>query len=123
VDWTGFDVVGVDLYRDEFSRPRFGRAVQVFMKKAKRTAADHRGVRLLHLPVAADRGGSGFGIIDRGGDQSHVNGDYVRDEAEQAGRSTGCLDIFEAGGANIAFVQTFVQPLNLWNPDPDSTSP
>ena len=42
----------------------------------------------------------------------------MRDEAEQAREITECLDIFEAGGADTAFVQTFVQPLSPWNPDP-----
>jgi hypothetical protein len=34
VDWTGFDVAAVDLYRDRLNRPHFGRAVQVFRNKA-----------------------------------------------------------------------------------------
>ena len=36
----------------------------------------------------------------------------------QAREIAECLDIFDAGGADTAFVQTFVQPLSPWNPDP-----
>jgi hypothetical protein len=31
---------------------------------------------------------------------------------------TECLDIFDAGGADTAFVHTFIQPMSVWNPDP-----
>ena len=61
VDWTEFDVAAVDLYRDKLSRPRFGRAVQVFRNKAGRTAARHRRVRVLHLPGGGGPGRLGLG--------------------------------------------------------------
>ncbi|GAA5198247.1 hypothetical protein GCM10023322_71180 [Rugosimonospora acidiphila] len=117
VDWTRFDVAAVDLYRDRLTRPRFGRAVQVLKKKAKGRPLIIGEFGCCTYQGAADRGGSGFDIIDHGGDQPHVNG-YMRDEAGQAQEITECLDIFNAGGADIAFVQTFVQPLNPWSPDP-----
>lgn len=118
VDWTGFDVAAVDLYRDKLSRPRFGRAVEVFRDKAGGRPLVIGEFGCCTYQGAADRGGSGFDITDHSGDQPHVNGGYVRDEAEQAREIAECLDIFDAGGADIAFVQTFVQPLSPWNPDP-----
>jgi hypothetical protein len=118
VDWTGFDVAAVDLYRDKLTRPRFGRAVQVFRNKAGGRPLVIGEFGCCTYQGAADRGGSGFDITDHGGDQPHVNGDYVRDEAGQAREITECLDIFDAGGADTAFVQTFVQPMSPWNPDP-----
>jgi len=118
VDWAGFDVAAVDLYRDKLTRPRFGRAVQVFRSKAGGRPLVIGEFGCCTYQGAADRGGSGFDITDHGGDQPHVNGDYVRDEAGQAREITECLDIFDAGGADTAFVQTFVQPLSPWNPDP-----
>jgi len=33
VDWTRFDVVGIDLYRDKLSRPHFGRVVRLLRNK------------------------------------------------------------------------------------------
>ena len=118
VDWTGFDVAAVDMYRDKLTRPRFGRAVQVFRNKAGGRPLVIGEFGCCTYQGAADRGGSGFDITDHSGDQPHIDGDYVRDEAEQAREITECLDIFEAGGADTAFVQTFVQPLSPWNPDP-----
>lgn len=118
VDWTEFDVAAVDLYRDKLSRPRFGRAVQVFRNKAGGRPLVIGEFGCCTYQGAADRGGSGWDITDHDGDQPHINGDYVRDEAEQAREITECLDIFDAGGADTAFVQTFVQPASPWNPDP-----
>jgi hypothetical protein len=118
VDWSGFDVAAVDLYRDKLTRPRFGRAVEVFRNKAGGRPLVIGEFGCCTYQGAADRGGSGFDITDLSGDQPHVNGDYVRDEAEQAREITQCLDIFDAGGADTAFVQTFVQPLSPWNPEP-----
>ncbi len=118
VDWTEFDVAAVDLYRDKPIRPHFGRAVRVFRSKANGRPLVIGEFGCCTYQGAADRGGWGFDIIDHSGDQPHVNGDYVRDEAGQAREITECLDIFEAGGADTAFVQTFVQPLSPWNPDP-----
>jgi len=118
VDWTGFDVAAVDLYRDKLSRPRFGRAVEVYRNKTRGRPLVIGEFGCCTYQGAADRGGSGWDITDHGGDQPHINGDYVRDEAGQAREITECLDIFEAGGADTAFVQTFVQPMSPWNPDP-----
>jgi hypothetical protein len=118
VDWTGFDVAAVDMYRDKLTRPRFGRAVQVFRNKAGGRPLVIGEFGCCTYQGAADRGGSGFDITDHSGDQPHIDGDYVRDEAEQAREITECLDIFEAGAADTAFVQTFVQPLSPWNPAP-----
>jgi hypothetical protein len=118
VDWTGFDVAGVHLYRDKSSRPRFGRIVQLLRKKTAGRPLIIGEFGCCTYQGAADQGGSGFDIIDHAGDQPHVNGDYVRDEAGQAREITECLDIFEEAGADIAFVHTFIQPLSVWNPDP-----
>jgi hypothetical protein len=118
VDWTGFDVAAVDLYRDKANRPHFGRAVEVYRSKARGRPLVIGEFGCCTYRGAADRGGSGFDITDHSGDQPHIHGDYVRDEAEQAREITECLDIFDAGGADTAFVQTFVQPASPWNPDP-----
>jgi hypothetical protein len=118
VDWTGFDVAAVDFYRDKVNRPRFRRGVEVYRNKAAGRPLVVGEFGCCTYQGAADRGGSGFDITDHSGDQPHIKGDYVRDEAGQAREITECLDIFDAGGADTAFVQTFVQPTTPWNPDP-----
>jgi hypothetical protein len=118
VDWRAFDVAGVDLYRDASTRPYFGRIVQLFRNRAEGRPLVIGEFGCCTYQGGADLGGSGFDIIDQGGDQPHVDGDYVRDEAGQAREITECLDTFDARGVDIAFVHTFIQPLSPWNPDP-----
>ena len=117
VDWTEFDVAAVDLYRDRLMRPHFGRAVQLLKEKAGGRPLVIGEFGCCTYQGAADGGGTGYDIIDHG-DQPHVKGDYARDEAGQASEITECLDIFDAGGVDTAFVHTFIQPLSPWNPDP-----
>jgi hypothetical protein len=118
VDWAGFDIAAVDLYRDKFNRPHFERAVRLFQSKAHGRPLAIGEFGCCTYRGAADRGGSGYDIVDHSGDQPHVVGDYVRDEDGQAREIIECLDIFAASDVDTAFVQTFVQPLNPWNPDP-----
>ena len=118
VDWRPFDVAGIDLYRDASTRPYFGRVVKLFRNRADGRPLIIGEFGCCTYQGAADQGGSGFDIIDRGGDEPHVEGDYVRDEAGQAREITECLDIFDARGVDVAFVHTFIQPLNPWHPDP-----
>jgi hypothetical protein len=118
VDWRAFDVAGVDLYRDASTRPYFGRVVQLFRNRAGGRPLIIGEFGCCTYQGAADQGGSGFDIIDQGGDEPHVDGDYVRDEAGQAREITECLDIFDARGVDVAFVHTFIQPLSPSHPDP-----
>ena len=118
MDWAAFDVAAVDLYRDKLNRPHLGRAVQLLRERAGGRPLVIGEFGCCTYRGAADRGGTGYDITDHDGDQPHINGGYARDEAEQAREITECLDIFDQGGADTAFVQTFVQPLSPWNPEP-----
>jgi hypothetical protein len=118
VDWTRFDLAGVDLYRDKFNRPHFDRFLQLLKSRAGGRPLVIGEFGCCTYRGAADQGGSGYDIIEHGGGQPRVKDGYVRDEAGQAREITECLDIFAAGGADIAFVQTFIQPLSPWHPDP-----
>ncbi len=122
VDWTEFDVAAVDLYRDKLSRPRFGRAVQVFRNKAGGRPLVIGEFGCCTYQGAADRGGSGWDITDHGGDQPHINGDYVRDEAEQAREITECLDIFDAAARTPRSCRPSSSPRARGTPTPGSTS-
>jgi hypothetical protein len=116
VDWTVFDVAAVGLYRDKLARPRFGQAVQAFMNKAAGRPLVIGEFGCCTYRGAADRGDSGFDIIDHGGDRPRVNGDYVRDEAGQVREITECLDIFDAGGATSRSEHGITYPDMPWEP-------
>jgi hypothetical protein len=120
VDWTPFDVVGVDLYRDARIRDQFGAVLRRYLAHDRPVAITEFGCCTYR--GAADAGGRGFAILDTsvGGDGAppRLNGQYVRDEGEQARELTEDLAIFDRAGVDATFVMTFVAPLNPTSDDP-----
>jgi hypothetical protein len=107
VDWTPFDFVSTDAgYRSIEVADQFVDGVRALVAQGKPAAitefgcATHRG--------ASDRGGRGGMIVEwDGAGPVRLNGEYVRDEAEQAAYLRELLDIFDAEGVDTAFVNTF----------------
>jgi hypothetical protein len=107
VDWTPFDFVSTDAgYRSIEVADRFADGVRTLVAQGRPVAitefgcATHRG--------ASDRGGRGGMIVEWDGARPvRLDGEYVRDEAEQATYVRELLDIFHAEGVDSAFVNTF----------------
>ena len=116
VDWSLFDFVGVDLYRDARVRERFGDIVRRFLAHGRPVAITEFGCCAYH--GAADTGGRGFEIIDYSQAPGQLNGEYVRDESEQARELSEMLAIFDDAGVDGTFVMTFVAPLHPYSDDP-----
>jgi hypothetical protein len=121
VDWSRFDFVSVDLYRDARIRDRFGDILGRYFTHGRPVAITEFGCCTYR--GAADAGGRGFEIIDysasdRDGTPPRLNGQYVRDEPEQARELTELLTIFGQAGADATFVMTFAAPLNPYSTDP-----
>ena len=117
VDWTPFDLVGVDLYRDATNRDRFAAIASRFCAMGKPMVATETGCCTYR--GAEDAGGSGYDIIShRDARRPQVASGYMRDETAQAAEVADLLTVFDAAGADGVFVQTFVQPLNASNADP-----
>ena len=121
VDWSRFDFVSVDLYRDARIRDRFGDVLGRYFAHGRPVAVTEFGCCTYR--GAADAGGRGFAIIDYpasigDGAPPRLNGSYVRDEPEQAREVTGLLTIFGHAGVDATFVMTFVAPLNPYSADP-----
>jgi hypothetical protein len=116
VDWQLFDFTCVDLYRDETNKTKYARAVEVLGSRGRPLIIGEFGCCTY---TGADRlGGSGYDIIDHAVSPPRVLARYTRDEELQAREIAECLVIFDAGGVEGAFVQTFVQPLSVCNADP-----
>jgi hypothetical protein len=116
VDWQLFDFTCVDLYRDEISKPKYARAVEVLGSRGRPLIIGEFGCCTY---AGADRlGGSGYDIVDHTLSPPRMKALYTRDEELQAREITECLAIFDAGGVEGAFVHTFVQPLSVYNADP-----
>lgn len=109
VDWTPFDIVSVDAHRSKEIAHTYPQAIRALVdRSADKPVAitefgctTHRG--------AADHGARGGEIVEyEGGVPARLNGDYVRDEQEQATYLRELLDVFTAEGVDAAFACTFV---------------
>jgi len=121
VDWSRFDVVAVDLYRDARIRDRFTDLLRRFFTQGRPVVITEFGCCTWRGAAAA--GGMGWAIVDLdmaelGKRPPELNGEYVRDEAEQAHELTDALTIFDDAGVDGAFVMTFVAPLSPSSDDP-----
>ena len=108
VDWSIFDFVSIDIYRDKFTRYSYGDLIkQYFMYNKPVVIAEfgcctYRG--------AEDMGGMGWDIVDWGKMPPQLKGDYVYDQGVQARELSDQLRILDEAGVDGAFVFTFVQP-------------
>jgi len=128
VDWTPFDFVGIDHYRDARIKDRYVDMVRAYFGCAKPVVVTEVGMR--GYRGAEDSGTLGFGVIDSSSQVLHslplvgrlvrprLNGDYVRDEQLQARELTEVLGILRAAGVDGVFVNSFVEPLAPFSEDP-----
>ncbi|MBA8930797.1 hypothetical protein BC739_008044 [Kutzneria viridogrisea] len=106
VDWTPFDFVSYDLYRSIEYADTFPAAVRGLVAGGKPVAVTEFGCCTYR--GAADRGAHGVMIVEwEGPIAARLDGDYLRDEAEQATYMCELLDIFNAEGVDSAFMNTF----------------
>ena len=117
VDWTPFDIVSVDAHRSKEVEHIYREGVRTLVAAGKPVAitefgcTTHRG--------AADLGARSGEILEYDGDiPVRLNGDYVRDEEEQAGYLRELLEVFTAEGVDAAFACTFVCYGLVYRPEP-----
>jgi hypothetical protein len=116
VDWSQFDFVCTDLYRDARVREMFAEVLQRFFAFNRPVVISEFGCCTYH--GASEAGGMGWEILDHEKIPLQLNGAYVRDEAEQAQELTEVLTIFDEAGVDGAFIMTFVDPLHPYRDDP-----
>jgi len=116
VDWSRFDFVSIDLYRDARIRDRFGEILRRYSAYRRPVVITESGCCTYR--GAADAGAQGFAIIDHHKTPPQLSGDYLRDESEQARELSELLACFDHAGADGAFVMTFVSPLHPCSDEP-----
>jgi hypothetical protein len=109
IDWTAFDIVGVDAYRDRGNASTFDRQLDELFVHGKPVAVTEFGCCTYR--GAAERGGNGWAIVTGHGENQRLDGDYVRDESEQVAYLRELLEIYQRHGVDIAFWFTFAS----WN--------
>ncbi|MGC1210277.1 MAG: hypothetical protein WA890_03275 [Micromonospora sp.] len=117
VDWTPFDLVGVDHYRS-------GEALDVWAGRITERRRHGKPVVLTELGCAtyagaAARGALAWTVVDRSTDPPRLREPLVRDEQAQAEEVGGLLDAAEAAGAEGAFVFTYAAFSYPHRPEPE----
>jgi hypothetical protein len=129
VDWSLFDLVGVDHYRDARVKARYAEMLEPLLAHGKPVVVTEFGMRTYR---GADTSGAlGFGVTDTASLVLHQlplvgrlirphlkKGVYVRDEEHQASEIAETLSILGAAGVDGAFVCTFVEPLSAFSDEP-----
>ena len=115
IDWSLFDFVGVDMYRETRIKDAFGEIIKRYFAHNKPVIIGEFGC--CTYQGAEDAGGRGWAIVDPD-NPLQLNGDYVRDEGVQARELTDVLSILDDIGVDGAFVFTFVTPTFPYHEDP-----
>jgi hypothetical protein len=115
VDWAPFDIVGVDAYVDA-ADPAFRPGLRGYFRHGKPIAVTEFGCCTYR--GAAARGGMGWDIVDHDADPPRIDGDYVRDEDEQARYLRQLIDVFDEEGVDAAFWFTFAGYSSPHHADP-----
>jgi hypothetical protein len=128
VDWTPFDFIGVDHYRDARIKDRYADMLTPFVATGQPVVVTETGMR--GYRGAETSGTLGFGVIDNRSLALHqvpllgrlvkpkLNGEYVRDEGLQARELAELLAILDGAGVDGVFVNSFVEPLSPFSEDP-----
>jgi hypothetical protein len=118
VDWSLFDFVGVDMYREARIKDSYGDLIKRCFVHNKPVIIGEFGC--CTYQGAEDAGGMGWAIVDFNNVLSRLQlkGEYVRDEGVQARELTDVLSILDGVGVDGAFVFTFVSPTFPYNEDP-----
>lgn len=126
VDWSPFDIIGVDHYRDARVKDRYAEMLRPLRAHGKPVVVTEVGMRTYR---GADTSGAlGFGIADGVSVYLHQlplvgrltrprlkEGDWQRDEDLQARELAETLAILQAEGADGAFVSEFVAPEDTYS--------
>ncbi|MFI9384308.1 hypothetical protein [Kutzneria sp. NPDC052558] len=116
IDWTPFDIVSVDGYRDKENAATFRDQLAARTRFGKPLAITEFGC--CTYAGAGERGGAGWMIVDNKADPPRITGDYSRDEQEQVRYLHDHLEIFEEVGVDTVLWYTFASYDAPCNPDP-----
>ncbi|MGO9179168.1 MAG: abortive infection protein [Candidatus Limnocylindrales bacterium] len=129
VDWSRFDIVGVDHYRHPRINEQYVEMLAPLFATGKPVVVTEFGCRTFQGAESASGIGS-FGMVDSRSLFLHalplvgrfvrprLTADYVRDEELPAHELTEALGILDRAGVDGAFVMTFVAPIAPYDDDP-----
>ncbi|MFD1546673.1 hypothetical protein [Nonomuraea guangzhouensis] len=101
VDWTPFDIVGVDAYRNQHNAATFRADLREHFTHGKPVAVTEAGC--CTFQGAGDWGAGGWTVVEDG----HVKPGTVRDEGEQVRYMDELLTVFDEVGMDTVFWFSF----------------
>lgn len=121
VDWSDFDLVGVNLYRSRRNASSYANNLR------DRVCAAHSAGKPFVVTefgcgafTGAESWGPGaFRIVNWFADPPKVRGEHPRDEQTQAAYLTELIDLYSASGVDGCFAFTFVMPEFPRSEDPE----
>jgi hypothetical protein len=115
VDWTLFDIIGVDYYRGRKNRDTYAQRLGRYLALGNPVVITEVGCCTYR--GAEDKGGRGFLIVDRR-HPDQIKPGYVRDESLQAREVADMLTVLDKAGVEGAFVLGFASPTLIHRDDP-----
>ncbi|WP_438295842.1 abortive phage infection protein [Streptomyces sp. HUAS TT7] len=116
VDWSLFDVVGIDYYSYFPHRADYVRELRKYQRWGKPVAITEFGT--CAYAGAPKAGGMGWDVVDRTKQPNEIKGGLVRSERTQAAYVADLLDVFESLGLYAAMAFEFVTPDAPHRPEP-----
>jgi hypothetical protein len=116
IDWSIFDVVGIDHYRASYNKSFYTEQLQGYYKFNKPVVNMEFGCCAYR--GAEEKGPTGWAITETVDGKRVIKGEYVRDESVQAKYLTDLLDIFKQEKLLGVFVFTFSNPMYRYNAAP-----
>jgi hypothetical protein len=116
VDWSLFDLIGLDAYRDAASRDSCAGMLRRHAGTGRRVVITETGCATYRGAAAA--GGMAWTAVERTGEPRRLREGVVRDEHEQAGELENLLAEGAASGVSGAFIYTYDAPSYPSNVDP-----
>ncbi|MGW9117380.1 abortive phage infection protein [Streptomyces sp. NPDC055663] len=106
VDWSLFDIVGIDYYSYFPDRADYVRELSSYLRWGKPVAITEFGT--CTYAGAPEQGGMGWDTIDYTKQPPEIKGDLVRSERTQAAYLTELLGVFEEMGLYAAMAFEFI---------------
>ena len=106
VDWSLFDLIGIDHYRASYNKPVYTKQLQSYFQFSKPVLVTEFGC--CTFKGAEDKGGMGWAIVDWKKNPPELKGDYPRSEETQAQCLTDLLTLLDQEKVTGAFVFTFI---------------
>lgn len=116
VDWSHFDIVGVDHYRDAGNRASYREQLHPYFAHKRPVAVTEFGCCTYR--GAQDRGALGWTIVDRKAQPPRLTEDVVRDEPLQADELVDQFAMLDEEKVDSAFWYTFANYGNPYSADP-----